>query len=267
MKNRSAPSRRSALKAVAAVAPGLVGVPLAAQSPRPRPFVLVHGAWHGGWCWRRVADRLERVGHKVYAPTLTGLADRSHLLDSRVNLDTHIADVANLIKWEGLTEVVLCGHSYAGFVVSGVAEQIGTAVAAVVLVDAYLPRDGQSLFDIATPASRASLEVAIKRGDVARQAPTAASFNVNPRDQSWVDSKMTPHPVASSTQKVTLTGALERVQRKAYVRATANPNPTFDRFLAEVRRQGGWRTFEGPCGHDVMVDRPDELVDVLLAMA
>ena len=81
--------------------------------------MLVHGSWHGGWCWRRVSDRLERLGHKVFAPTLTGLGERSHLLDEKVNLTTHITDVVNVIKWERLTNVVLCGHSYAGYPVSG----------------------------------------------------------------------------------------------------------------------------------------------------
>jgi len=89
----------------------------------PRTFVLVHGAWHGGWCWRRVADLLAAKGHKVFAPTLTGLGERSHLLAKGINVSTHITDVVNLFKWERLTDAVLCGHSYAGFVISGVAEQ------------------------------------------------------------------------------------------------------------------------------------------------
>src|SRR6478752_8384279 len=89
---------------------------------RPKTFVLVHGSWHGGWCWRRVVDILERAGHKVYAPTLTGLGERSHLMSGLITLDTHVTDVANVIQWENLENIVLVGHSYAGFVVSGVAE-------------------------------------------------------------------------------------------------------------------------------------------------
>jgi pimeloyl-ACP methyl ester carboxylesterase len=90
-------------------------------------FVLVHGAWHGGWCWQRVADRLRDKGHRVFTPTLTGLGERSHLLRAGVDLKTHIADVANVLKWERLTDVVLCGHSYGGFVISGVAEEMASA--------------------------------------------------------------------------------------------------------------------------------------------
>src|SRR5262245_63260001 len=89
-----------------------------------RAFVLVHGAWHGGWCWRRVADLLTSAGHRVFAPTLTGLGERSHLAGAGVDLSTHVAGVVNVLKWEGLNDVVVCGHSYAGFVISGVAERM-----------------------------------------------------------------------------------------------------------------------------------------------
>ena len=86
--------------------------------------MLVHGAWHGGWCWRRVSDRLEKKGHKVFTPTMTGLGERSHLLDAKINLATHITDIVNVIKWESLNDIVLVGHSYGGAVISGVAEQV-----------------------------------------------------------------------------------------------------------------------------------------------
>src|SRR5665213_2340899 len=94
----------------------------------PSVFVLVHGAWHGGWCWRRVADRLTARGHRVFAPTLTGVGERSHLADRSINLDTHANDVLNLLKWEGLTDVVLVGHSYGGMVISAVADRAPAGV-------------------------------------------------------------------------------------------------------------------------------------------
>src|SRR5581483_4954661 len=95
-------------------------------------FVLVHGAWHGGWCWKRVRNILQAQGHEVFTPTLTGLADRSHLLTPAVNLDTHVDDVANLIRWEELSNVILCGHSYGGAVISGVADRVPEHIAALV---------------------------------------------------------------------------------------------------------------------------------------
>src|SRR5579862_2388072 len=109
-------------------------------------FVLVHGAWHGGWCWKRVRAILQAQGHEVFTPTLTGLADRSHLLTPAVNLETHIDDVVNLIRWEELSGVVLCGHSYGGAVISGVAERIPEHIAALVYLDAFVLDDGESVF-------------------------------------------------------------------------------------------------------------------------
>jgi pimeloyl-ACP methyl ester carboxylesterase len=102
-------------------------------------FVLVHGAWHGGWCWRRVADRLQAAGHKVWTPTLTGLGERSHLIGAHVDLSTHVTDIVNVLKWERLSDVVLCGHSYGGFVISGVAEAMPEAIGSLIFADALLP--------------------------------------------------------------------------------------------------------------------------------
>src|SRR5215468_3419613 len=105
-------------------------------------FLLVHGAWHGGWCWRRVSDLLEQQGHKVFAPTMTGLGERSHLLDARINLATHIADIVNVIKWEKLEDIVLVGHSYGGVIISGVAEQMRQSIGSIVFLDAFVPASG-----------------------------------------------------------------------------------------------------------------------------
>ena len=110
-----------------------------------KTFVLVHGAWHGAWCWRRVSDLLEGKGHKVFTPTLTGLGERSHLLRQGIDVSTHVTDVVNLMKWERLSDVVLCGHSYGGMVVSGVAEQMADKIGSIVFLDAFVPDDGDSM--------------------------------------------------------------------------------------------------------------------------
>ena len=169
-----------------------------------RTFVLVHGAWHGAWCWRRVEGLLRRHGHRVYCPTLTGVADRSHLLAPSVDLDTHIADIANVIAWEDLSNIVLVGHSYAGFVISGVAERLGaSAISAMVFVDAFVPQDNDNLIgSITTPALRQFLEGFVSRGEIGAKPPPASAFKVNGKDRDWVDSKCTPHPVASLTQRI-----------------------------------------------------------------
>src|SRR5579871_5059161 len=108
-------TRRTVLAAGLGVAAAASSASAGSAQSAQKTFVLVHGAWHGGWCWRRVADLLEKSGHKVYTPTLTGVADRSHLLSKSITLDTHILDVANLMEWEDLQNVVLCGHSYGGW--------------------------------------------------------------------------------------------------------------------------------------------------------
>src|ERR1700749_3887557 len=115
-------------------------------------FVLVHGAWHGGWCWRRVADQLRAGGHTVFTPTLTGLGERSHLLRAGIDLKTHITDGVNVMKWESLSDVVLCGHSYGGMVISGVAEQMAPAIRSIVFLDAFVPRNGEAIRDVTGPA-------------------------------------------------------------------------------------------------------------------
>lgn len=151
---RSGISRRHALAATAAgiglaSAAGVGSRRVDAQGAR-RTFVLIHGAWHGGWCWRPVADILESKGHKVFAPSLTGLADRSHLLTPAVDLDTHITDIVNLFQWEGIENAVLVGHSYGGWPISGAAEKLVGKIASIVYVDAFVPEDGQRGIDMSS---------------------------------------------------------------------------------------------------------------------
>jgi len=106
-------------------------------------YVLVHGAWHGSWCWKRVRKSLRDAGHQVFTPTLTGVGDRSHLNSAAINLSTHIADVVNLLQWEDLSDVVLCGHSYGGSVISGVIDRIPERIRTLVYLDAFVPEDGE----------------------------------------------------------------------------------------------------------------------------
>ena len=235
--------------------------------PAAKTFVLVHGAWHGGWCWRRVSDLLERQGHKVFAPTLTGLGERSHLMRAGINVSTHVTDVVNVLEWEGLSDVVLCGHSYGGLVVSGVAEQSASAIGSIVFLDAFVPENGDSMADLTSQMVRDNLKAAAERGDIGVPARSAAAFLVNKNDQAWVDAMCVPHPIASMTEKMTLTGARETIGKKAYIRAVAYPNPGFDLAYARVKADTSWRTYEVPCGHDVMVDMPERLAEILLEVA
>ena len=232
-----------------------------------RTFVLVHGAWHGGWCWRRVADLLEAKGHKVFTPTLTGLGERSHLMSAGINLDTHIMDIVNVIKWEDLSDVVLAGHSYGGWPISGAIEQIGDRVSSVIYLDAFIPENGQKSLDTASEFARKGAMEAMAKGEISRKGPPASTFHVNEKDQAWVDSKLTPQPIGVMRQPIKLTGALGRVARKTYIRAPKYPQPSFDKYYQAKKADPSWRTYEVPCGHDVMVDMPDRLVEILLEVA
>ena len=232
-----------------------------------KTFVLVHGAWHGGWCWRRVADLLERQGHKVFTPTLTGLGERSHLMSKDIRLATHVTDVVNHIKWEGLEGVVLCGHSYGGMVVSGVAEQMADKISSIVFLDAFVPQNGEALSDLTGAATLDLLRAATQRGDIGIPARSAASFNVNEKDRAWVDALCVPQPINTFLDKTTLSGARERIAKKSYIRALNNANPGFDKAMARAKTDPSWRIYEVACGHDVMVDMPERLAEILVEVA
>jgi pimeloyl-ACP methyl ester carboxylesterase len=230
-------------------------------------FVLVHGAWHGGWCWRRVIERLEKHGHRVFAPTLTGLGERSHLMSRDIKLATHIADVINLMKYERLSDVVLCGHSYAGFVISGVAEQMEKAIASIVFLDAFFPDNGQSCVDVNRAGVKETVEALARKGEIGIPPRPAEAFGVNEKDRAWVDALCGPQPIATFTDKIALAGARDRIAKKAYIRAKSYDNPAFDAALARLKGNSAWRTYELASGHDVMVDMPDKLVEILLEVA
>ena len=232
-----------------------------------KTFVLVHGAWHGGWCWCRVADRLRASGHIVFTPTLTGLGERAHLLHPDINLSLHVADVLGLIKCERLNNIVLVGHSYGGFVISGVAEAVANKISSIVFLDAFIPDNGESLLDVVQPAVQDVIQDVLDRGDTTVPVRDAAAFKVNEKDRPWVDSLATPQPIGTMTEKITLTGARERVATKAYIRAAGYPNVSFDKACARTKADRSWRTYEVPCGHDVMIDKPDRLAEILLEVA
>jgi len=233
----------------------------------PRTFVLVHGAWHGGWCWRRVADLLQQQGHKVFTPTMTGLGACSHLMSKDVNITTHITDIANLIAWEDLSDIVLVGHSYAGLIINGVAERMAGKIGSIVFLDAFLPADGDVLTETSAPAFKDAIAAAIKRGDVSFKAPPAAAFGIEEKDRPWVDGKCTPQPLATYTEKAVYTGARDTIAKKTFIRAKAYSSPAFDANLAKCKADASWKTYEMACGHDVMVIQPEQLVGILLEAA
>src|SRR5258708_5496460 len=232
-------------------------------------FVLVHGAWHGGWCWVRTARSLRAAGHEVRTPTLTGLGDRAHLMSRAVNLETHVDDIVNVFHAEELGDVVLCGHSYGGMVITGAADRVADRIRSLVYLDAFIPEDGQAVLDVQPPERAAMyLEQAREKGAGWLVPPVpAARFKVNEKDQAWGDRRCVPQPLACMTQKLRLTGAHKTIARRSFIKAGAYVPSPFDRFFERVQRDPAWRTHSLPCGHDVMVDMPDELAELLIEAA
>jgi pimeloyl-ACP methyl ester carboxylesterase len=233
----------------------------------PAIFVLVHGAWSVGWFYARVADGLRARGHRVFTPTLTGQGERSHLLTGTINLSTHITDVLAVFHYEGLRDVVLAGHSYGGMVITGVADRIPEQVAALVYLDAFLPENGQSLFDInIAKNTQAFIANAGNIGGVAVPAPPAAFFNVNASDAARVDALATPFPLGCFTERLKLTGKPDTIRKRVYVHSTALPRESpFKPFYDRVKADPAWVAHALPCGHDAMLDMPERVTEILEA--
>ena len=232
-------------------------------------FVLVHGGWHGGWCWSRVAQLLESDGHKVVAPTLAGLGDRAHLFSGDINLSTHIEDIVAVLRWNDLEKVVLCGHSYAGFVISGVVERVPELVASLVYLDAFVPNDGESLFDTVSSQSRTRhLASAGENGGIAVAPISAAQFGTLEHNRAYIDAKCVPQPIGTFSEKLSLTGARDRIDDKAYIRASGYPSERFDELYQKLSERPEWATYNLPStGHDAMIDAPDAVASILIERA
>jgi pimeloyl-ACP methyl ester carboxylesterase len=264
---RTAISRIGAAAALALAPTGAVG-PARAQSGR-KTFVLIHGALIGGWCWRRVADLLEKKGREAFAPTLTGLGERSHLLSKEINLDTHVADIVNVIKWQDIRDCCLVAHSYAGFPASAALEQIGDRVSSIVWLDALKPENGQTVAEVLGPRLRAGIMGLISKGEIGfPPAKNAPPTFVNAKDAALVVARTTPHPIGTLVQPIRISGALERVARKTYIRLPKYQAPNLDKVFAECKADESWTAIAlTDTGHLAMLDAPERLVDLLLQAA
>jgi pimeloyl-ACP methyl ester carboxylesterase len=234
-------------------------------------FVLVHGGGHGGWCYKKLTPLLRAAGHEVYAPTLTGLGERKHLLRPEIDLDVHITDIVSVLEYEDLTNVILVGHSYGGMVITGAADRAGSRIGCLVYLDAAHPQSGESLADV-SPAMMSMARDEMRMVDGVElvlfpDSPAVLYLGVNdPADFAWMKSKITPQPWKSFTQKL-------RLKDEAAVRAIPRTNINCTVSLAmssaesRARQLDGDKNFEIDTGHDLMITEPQALADILLHVA
>ncbi len=241
---------------------------MASLYPIPRTYVLVHGGFHGAWCWREVAKRLRALGQEVHTPTLTGLGERSHLLPFKPTLETWIEDVAQVIKFEELDDVILVGHSFAGSVVSGVADRMPNRLRHLVYLDAQILESGES------PASRSPERVELYKR---KAMETSEGVSIPPGDPEyfgiidpemarWLRTKLTPHPLQTYYDPLYLRNQVGNGVPATYIACSKPLFPATEKARELARRMLGWKYREIPCGHDAMLLMPVELTDMLTAV-
>jgi pimeloyl-ACP methyl ester carboxylesterase len=233
---------------------------------RKSTYVLVHGAWHGGWCWKRVAPALRAAGHEVYAPTLTGLGERAHLANPAIDLAMHIADVVNLLEAEELEKVVLVGHSYGGMVITGVADRAAARLRRVVYLDAFLPANGKCLLDYLHPDRRAIIKQG-EMGGFVDPLPLAIFGVTEPQDVAWATRHEMRQSYRTFAQPVHFTGNGGANLPRTYVHCTNPPTGSFDQFAARLRDDPAWKYYELKTGHDCMITDPQSVIRILLENA
>ena len=228
-----------------------------AQSTRSKPhtFVLVHGAWHGGWCWKRVLPLLRAAGHDVYTPTLTGLGERAHLATPDVDLETHITDIGAVFFYEDLHNVILVGHSYGGMVVGGVAPRVVNRLAGVIYLDAFMPEDGKSLADYAKFQPPPDVW-RLPAGSPTRWGVT------KPEDVAWMEERLREHPLRTVMQPVRIESDIAARVPHTYIQCTDTPH-ILEAAGRAKRRGFKVRALSG-AGHDAMVTRPADVAKLLM---
>jgi len=233
-------------------------------------FVLVHGAWHGGWKWRFVAPILRRAGHDVFTPTLTGLGERAHLARPGIDLDLHVQDVVALLEMEDLREVVLLGHSYGGMVVTSVAERCAERIRRLVYLDAFVPENGKCLLDYvdhAVPGRAAAFRKEGEQFGSVAPPPLSLWGLVKPEHVVLAKPRETRHPFHTFTQPVRLVNPAARALPKTFIYCSSPATGSFDQFAAKYRNDPAWRFRELATGHDAMILVPGELAAILLQSA
>jgi pimeloyl-ACP methyl ester carboxylesterase len=222
-------------------------------------YVLVHGAWSGAWVYREIADRLRGAGHSVFVAQLTGLGERLHLVNPGITLSTHVDDVVGTIDSEKLDDIILVGHSYGGMVITGVAGARAARIRSLVYLDAFLPKDGQALWDVADEKTR-EFYIEAQRDTPGLVQPRFGPPGTPPRG-------LTGHPLLTLLEPVKCGPEADTIANRTYIYATVGTPTIFTQFYDRVKADPAWRVHEIATGHVVMADDPDGLTTLLLAEA
>jgi pimeloyl-ACP methyl ester carboxylesterase len=227
-------------------------------------FVLVHGAWHGGWCWAKVGRLLRDAGHEVYTPTLTGLGERAHLARPEVDLELHIQDLVAMLEAEELRQVTLVGHSYAGFVITGAVARAAGRIGELVYLDAFVPEAGRSLLDYVGDRAAAMREAVQAHGEGWKLAPFSPErFGVtSQRDTEWLTKHLVPQPFRTFEQPLPAAGG-DKLKR-TYVYCSKPAMGAFDQFAERLREDRKWTFHDLKTGHDAMVTAPGDVAKILM---
>jgi len=238
------------------------------QQGAGRTFVLVHGSWHGAWCWSRVMSELAAQGHRSFAVTQTGLADRKHLAAAAVDINIFVDDIVNLIEAEELTDVVLVGHSFGGIPITGAAAKIPDHIRSLVYLDAGVPASGDSAISPLSPqeqALRRKAAVSINGVDYLMPPDSLPPFwGLSGADAAWVARRLTPHPFATYVSALNFDEAVWERMPRTYIQCVAPRHPALGESQARIKNDKRWKWAEISSGHDAMVSHPQELTKLLL---
>ena len=226
-------------------------------------FLIAHGAWSAGWSWKKMRPLLHDLGHELFTPTHTGLGERVHLASQEVGLETHIADILGVLKFEDLQNVFLVGHSYGGMVATGVADRAPERLAHLIYLDAFVPRNGQSLFDLQPTEIQAAMREAVQTdGDGWLVPQNPLPPDTSEADVAWITPRRLMQPLKTFEQPINLTGAVDRLP-KSYIYCTRlGPVDIFKKFSQRARNEG-WNYFEIDSSHSPHITAPQALATLL----
>ncbi len=226
-------------------------------------FLVAHGAWGAGYAWRKMHPLMAAAGHRLVTPTYTGLGERGHLASPSNDLDTHIQDILAVIKYEDLQEIVLIGHSYGGMVATGVADRARDKISQLIYLDAFVPRDGEALFDLISPEARKGMRESAKAGDGWRVPSLQIPPDTSEADRAWLAERRMAQSIKCFDTPLRLTGGEITVPRSYIYCQRATPADTFRPFANRAKSEPGWRYHEIDASHSPHVTAPEVLARLL----